>query len=126
MSAYAYGETEADKKGQKSTQHRAARSIETSQPGKASHGLYTELCSLEGVFLFGFRGAPPSLSESLLLGKPVDSRGIPSFLRLAPPKAGPTFSPQDKSQENTAVTVTVLVSLVPCMVCIHPQKNPVK
>lgn len=42
--------------------------IGTSQPGKASHGLYTALCSLEGVFLW-FQGAPPSFSESLLFGE---------------------------------------------------------
>lgn len=95
--------------------------VETSQPWPVHRALLSG-----GSFPLWFQGAPPSLSESLLLGKPVDSRGIPSFLRLAPPKAGPTFSPQDKSQENTIVIVTILVSLAPCMDCVHPQKNPVK
>ena len=98
----------------------------TSQPGKASRGLYTELCSLEGVFLFGFRVPHPASLSLFYSGRLVDSRGIPSFLRLAPPQAGPTFSLQDKSQKNTIVIVTILVSMVPCVDCVHPQINPVK
>lgn len=76
--------------------------IEAPQLGKASRGLYTELCPLQGVFLLGCRVPHPASLSLFYSGRPTGSRGIPSpFMKLAPPKAGPTFSPQDKSHKET-------------------------
>lgn len=63
------------KEGKKPPSSELPGATEASQLGKASRGLYTELCPLQGVFPPRFQGAPPSLSESLFYsGRPAGSR----------------------------------------------------